>query len=66
MTELGRLLRRLLRRLGRVFTATEIEPLVRQLIVAWDAWIESDSWSGPEFDALNDAAEALRAHVERR
>jgi hypothetical protein len=42
----------------------ELERLVRRLLEAWDAWIDADAWSGPQYDALNDAVQALRQHIE--
>jgi len=42
---------------------TELERLVRELLDAWDIWIDAD-WSGPEFDALARIMKALREEVE--
>jgi hypothetical protein len=42
----------------------EFRRLVRQLLDAWDAWMDTDAWSGPEYDALATAVEALRRHLE--
>jgi len=42
----------------------ELKRLVQRLIEAWDAWIDSDRWEGPEYDTLAAAVEALRRHIE--
>ena len=44
--------------------AEELERLVRRLLDAWDAWMETDTWEGPEYEALNAAVQGLRRHLE--
>ncbi|HLG72569.1 MAG TPA: hypothetical protein VK009_19300 [Chloroflexota bacterium] len=42
----------------------ELKRLLRRLFEAWEAWIESDQWAGPEYDALAATIEALRRQLE--
>ena len=42
----------------------ELRRLVRRLLEAWDAWMDTDSWGGPEYDVLAAAVEGLRRHLE--
>lgn len=41
----------------------ELKRLVRSLIEAWDAWMDTDTWEGPEYDALSAAVDALRRYL---
>jgi len=42
---------------------SELERLVRELLDAWDRWIDADSWSGDELDALADVVKRLREQL---
>ena len=42
----------------------ELKRLVRSLVEAWDAWIDTDTWDGPEYDALAAAVYALRRYLD--
>jgi hypothetical protein len=42
----------------------ELKRLLRRLFEAWDGWIDSDQWAGPEYDSLAAAIEALRRRLE--
>ena len=44
--------------------AEELERLVRRLLDAWDAWMDTDTLEGPEYEALNAAVQGLRRHLE--
>ena len=44
---------------------SELERLVRELLEAWDAWIDADAWSGDELDALADVIKSLRERLEK-
>ncbi|MDE3075268.1 MAG: hypothetical protein KGJ86_07550 [Chloroflexota bacterium] len=43
----------------------EIKRLVRELLEAWDGWVDSDEWSGSEYDALAEAIKRLRQQLEK-
>ena len=36
----------------------ELKRLVWELLQAWDAWMDSDEWSGPAHDHLADGSDA--------
>jgi hypothetical protein len=42
----------------------ELERLVHELLDAWDAWMDTDTWGGPEYDALAAAVDALRQRID--
>ena len=42
----------------------ELTRLVQRLIESWDAWMDTDSWEGPKYDALAAAVEALRRYLQ--
>lgn len=41
----------------------ELKRLVLDLLKVWDAWMDSDEWSGREYDALAEAIQRLREHL---
>ena len=41
----------------------ELKRLVQQVLEAWDAWLDSDDWSGPEYEALAEAIQRLRDNI---
>ena len=43
----------------------ELKRLVRELLDAWDAWMDTDEWSGPAYDELAEAVRRLREHLDR-
>ena len=43
----------------------EMKRLVRELLEAWDSWVDSDDWSGPDYDVLAEAIRRLREQLER-
>jgi hypothetical protein len=44
---------------------TELERLVRELLDAWNAWMDADGWSGAELDRLAEIVEQLRAEMQK-
>ncbi len=44
--------------------AEELERLVRRLLDAWDAWMDTDTLGGPAYEALNAAVQGLHRHLE--
>ena len=42
----------------------ELKRLVRRLLDAWDAWLDSDTWDGPQYEELNAAVQGLRRYLE--
>jgi len=39
--------------------------LVRQLLEAWDQWIDADGWHGPELDRLAETVKLLRDELQK-
>jgi len=44
---------------------TDLERLIRELLDAWDEWIDADGWSGPKLDALAATVARLREAVDQ-
>jgi hypothetical protein len=42
----------------------ELKSLVQRLIERWDAWMDTDTWEGPEYDMVAAAVEALRLYLQ--
>ena len=42
----------------------EFKRLARELLEAWDIWIDADRWGGAELDALAEVVRKLREQVE--
>jgi hypothetical protein len=43
---------------------SELERLVRELLDAWNDWMDADGWSGVELDRLAGIVEQIRAEVQ--